>query len=201
VLRDSACSLLQVVDEDLSPQFMLDIGYEVDSQLERDEVFRSLSLKEQSLRVFLGEQIHSLQMVMAADSVQVFEDDECLLPDEEDKDLALVGEDDDLSPPRFCFILLMRCCLSWTGLRYSGRCRLKSFLSATSLLSRSVPYSWSLKSKMARVHPWLKKPPPRPTTHDRIRNPSTLLQLVAALLLLASPRMLPCLEMVGRWSF
>jgi hypothetical protein len=98
VLRDSACSLLQVVDEDLSPQFLLDIGYEVDSQLERDEVFWSLSLKEQSLRVFLGEQIHSLQMVMAADSVQVFEDDECSLPDEEDKDLALVGEDDDLSP-------------------------------------------------------------------------------------------------------
>jgi hypothetical protein len=59
-LKDDVCSLLEVEDADLVPEVLLHIAYEVVSQLDRAEVFRLLSLKEQSLCGFLGEQIRSL---------------------------------------------------------------------------------------------------------------------------------------------
>jgi hypothetical protein len=51
-------------DEDLTPEVLLHVAYEVVSQLDRVEVYRSLSLEEQSLRNFLVEQIHSLRLVV-----------------------------------------------------------------------------------------------------------------------------------------
>jgi hypothetical protein len=91
-------SLPEVDGEDLGPEVLLHIAYEVVSQLDMVEVFRSLSLEEQSLHDFLGEQICSLQLVAAAGSPQAFEDDGYSLPDEEDEDLVPVKEDRDLAP-------------------------------------------------------------------------------------------------------
>jgi hypothetical protein len=100
VLDDEVCSLPEVKEVDLAPEVLLHIAYEVVSQLDRAEVFRSLSLEEQSLHSFLGEQICSLQLVAISGSSQAFEDDECSLLDEEDEDLALVGmgDEEDLAP-------------------------------------------------------------------------------------------------------
>jgi hypothetical protein len=59
-------SLPEEEDADLSPEVLLHVAYEVVSQLDRAKEFRSLSLEEQSLRDFLGEQIHSLWLVVKA---------------------------------------------------------------------------------------------------------------------------------------
>jgi archaellum component FlaC len=53
-----------VEDEYLSLEAQLDITFEVVSQLDEAEVFRSLSPEELSLRVFLIEQIRSLQLIV-----------------------------------------------------------------------------------------------------------------------------------------
>jgi archaellum component FlaC len=53
-----------VEDEYLSLEEQLDITFEVVSQLDEAEVFRSLSPEELSLRVFLIEQIRSLQLIV-----------------------------------------------------------------------------------------------------------------------------------------
>jgi hypothetical protein len=53
-----------VEDEYLSLEVQLDITFEVVSQLDEAEVFRSLSPEELSLRVFLIEQIRSLQLIV-----------------------------------------------------------------------------------------------------------------------------------------
>jgi hypothetical protein len=60
------CSLPEVEDEDLVPEVLLHVAYEVVTQLDRAEEFRLLSLEEQSLRNFLVEQICSLQLVIEA---------------------------------------------------------------------------------------------------------------------------------------
>jgi hypothetical protein len=90
-------SLPKVEDAYLAPEVLLHIAYEVVSQLDRVEGFQLLSLKEQSLRGFVGEQICSLQLVAAAGPSHAFEDDECSMPDEEDEDLAPVGDHDELT--------------------------------------------------------------------------------------------------------
>jgi hypothetical protein len=99
-LEDEVCSLPEVEEADLAPEVLLHIAYEVVSQLDKAEVLQSLSLEEQSLRSFLGEQIRSLQLVVGVGSAQAFEDDECLLLDEEDEYLDPVGmgDDEDLAP-------------------------------------------------------------------------------------------------------
>jgi hypothetical protein len=101
VLDDEVCSLPEVKEVDLAPEVLLHIAYEVVSQLDRAEVFQSLSLEEQSLHSFLGEQIRSLQLVAISGSSQELEDDECSLLDEEDEDLAPVGmgDEEDLAAP------------------------------------------------------------------------------------------------------
>jgi hypothetical protein len=53
-LDDVVCSLPKVDDKDLAPEVLLHIAYEVVSQLDMAEAFRSLSLEEQSLCGFLG---------------------------------------------------------------------------------------------------------------------------------------------------
>jgi archaellum component FlaC len=53
-----------VEDEYLSLEAQLDITFEVVSQLDEAEVFRSLPPEELSLRVFLIEQIRSLQLIV-----------------------------------------------------------------------------------------------------------------------------------------
>jgi hypothetical protein len=58
--EDDDCSLLEEEDEDLASEVLLHVAYEVVSQLDMAEDFRSLSLEEQSLCGFLVEQIHSL---------------------------------------------------------------------------------------------------------------------------------------------
>jgi hypothetical protein len=54
----------EVEDEYLSPEVRMHIAFKVVSQLEKAKVFRSLLLKELSLRVFLVEQIRSLQLIV-----------------------------------------------------------------------------------------------------------------------------------------
>jgi hypothetical protein len=51
-------------DEDLTLEVLLHVAFEVISQLDRAEVFRSLSIKELSLCDFLVEQIRSLRLVV-----------------------------------------------------------------------------------------------------------------------------------------
>jgi hypothetical protein len=89
--------LPEVEEDDLATEVLLHVAFKVVSQLDRAEEFRLLSLKEQSLRGFLGEQIRSLQLVTTAGSPQAFEDDDCSLPDEEDEDLAPEEENEDLT--------------------------------------------------------------------------------------------------------
>jgi hypothetical protein len=62
--EDVVCSLPEVEDEDFAPEVLLQVAYEVVSQLDRVEDFRSLLLEEQSLRSFLAKQIRSLQLVV-----------------------------------------------------------------------------------------------------------------------------------------
>jgi hypothetical protein len=95
--KDFDCSLPEVEEDDLATEVLLHVAFEVVSQLDRAKEFRLLSLKEQSLRGFLGEQIRSLQLVTTAGSPQTFEDDDCSLPDEEDEDLAPEEENEDLT--------------------------------------------------------------------------------------------------------
>jgi hypothetical protein len=53
-----------VEDEHLSPEMRLHVAFEVVSQLDKGEDFRSLSPEELSLCDFLNERIRSLQLVV-----------------------------------------------------------------------------------------------------------------------------------------
>jgi hypothetical protein len=66
VLENEACLLPEEEDECLAIEILLHIAYEVVSQLDNAEDFIQLSLEEHSLRYFLVEQIHSLQVVIEA---------------------------------------------------------------------------------------------------------------------------------------
>jgi hypothetical protein len=63
-IEDDDCSLPDEEDEDLTPEVLLHVAYEVVSKLDRAKVYRLLSLEEQSLNDFLVEQICSLRLVV-----------------------------------------------------------------------------------------------------------------------------------------
>jgi hypothetical protein len=71
VSKDLLCSPLDLDDEHLSPDALLDIAYEVVSQLDRAKDFRLLSPDEQDLHNFLEDRIMSLQPVVEGASPQV----------------------------------------------------------------------------------------------------------------------------------